>query len=152
MYFIWELWRSSSHSKRWCCANRWQVFEIQMCGLSQTSWVRHSAVLQWWHLVTNTRLQRYEHDYSSFQIVYQRWYLNYYLWVIFCSFCAESFCVINPARFAGEKIQFSGSEYMKEGERKYYNCIWPNSGSLFECTNQQLSVTRCKYINWIFTF
>ncbi|XP_053185606.1 complement factor H-like isoform X2 [Scomber japonicus] len=57
--------------------------------------------------------------------------------------CKESFCVINPAQFAGYNIQFYGSEYMEEGERKYYNCGWQYFSSLFECTNQRLSVTRC---------
>ncbi|XP_062284729.1 complement factor H-like [Scomber scombrus] len=58
--------------------------------------------------------------------------------------CKESFCLINPDQFAGTNIKVSGSNiYMEEGERKYYYCTQDNQFSLFECTNQQLSVTDC---------
>uniref|UniRef100_A0A8C4NRY6 Sushi domain-containing protein n=1 Tax=Dicentrarchus labrax TaxID=13489 RepID=A0A8C4NRY6_DICLA len=65
--------------------------------------------------------------------------------------CKESFCVLDPAQYVGSNVIITTKEYLKEGEKKYFPCIWDRYFSIFQCTERRITMSRCKYINDLFT-
>ncbi|XP_051253715.1 coagulation factor XIII B chain-like isoform X4 [Dicentrarchus labrax] len=58
--------------------------------------------------------------------------------------CKESFCVLDPAQHVGSNVIITTKEYLKEGEKKYFPCIWHSYFSLFQCTERRITMSRCK--------
>uniref|UniRef100_A0A3Q3JAD1 Sushi domain-containing protein n=1 Tax=Monopterus albus TaxID=43700 RepID=A0A3Q3JAD1_MONAL len=59
--------------------------------------------------------------------------------------CTDTSCVFDTALYAGYYIHPSGVEYMKDGERKLFSCIWQNAYIYVQCINKSLSFNQCKY-------
>ncbi|KAL3988204.1 glutathione peroxidase [Sarotherodon galilaeus] len=59
--------------------------------------------------------------------------------------CEEAFCVVDPARYAGYGLAVTQSEYMREGEQKYFPCTARDKYIYVQCTNRRIALTRCCY-------
>uniref|UniRef100_A0AAZ1XJ94 Sushi domain-containing protein n=1 Tax=Oreochromis aureus TaxID=47969 RepID=A0AAZ1XJ94_OREAU len=57
--------------------------------------------------------------------------------------CEEAFCVVDPARYAHHGLAVTQSEYMREGEQKYFPCTARDQYSYVWCANRRIYLTRC---------
>ncbi|XP_078029313.1 complement factor H-like isoform X2 [Epinephelus lanceolatus] len=57
--------------------------------------------------------------------------------------CKETFCVLDPAQNPLPNVQLSRVEYLKEGERKHFPCIWYDYSRRVQCTNGRITTTGC---------
>ncbi|XP_049453936.1 complement factor H-related protein 1-like [Epinephelus fuscoguttatus] len=55
----------------------------------------------------------------------------------------KAHCTLDPAQYVRYSIQVSGATYLKEGEQKYFPCVWRDYSSHFQCTNGRITFTRC---------
>ncbi|XP_078029310.1 complement factor H-related protein 1-like [Epinephelus lanceolatus] len=57
--------------------------------------------------------------------------------------CKETFCVLDPAQDPLPNVKLSRVEYLKEGERKHFPCVWRDYSRLAQCTNRRITTTGC---------
>ncbi|XP_078029311.1 coagulation factor XIII B chain-like [Epinephelus lanceolatus] len=57
--------------------------------------------------------------------------------------CKETFCVLDPAQDPLPNVKLSRVEYLKEGERKHFPCVWRDYSRLVQCTNRRITTTGC---------
>ncbi|XP_038574405.1 complement factor H-like [Micropterus salmoides] len=57
--------------------------------------------------------------------------------------CKEAFCVVDHTRHRWDNFQLSGVEYIKEGEKKTFPCIYSSWSRVFQCINGRIHYTSC---------
>ncbi|XP_038574396.1 complement factor H-related protein 1-like isoform X7 [Micropterus salmoides] len=57
--------------------------------------------------------------------------------------CKEAFCVVDHTRHRWDNFQLSGVEYIKEGEKKTFPCIYSSWSRVFQCINGRIHFTDC---------